>query len=420
MSAIRVLRRPQFRRGFLANTVSSLGNNVATVAVAFAILTTRHSAVDLGIVLAARLVPLAVLSVVGGAWADRLSRRGVMVASDLVRLATQGGFALVLLLPDPSLWAIVALQAVNGAATAFFNPAASGLIQEIVPPAERQSAWALLSASNNVSSIIGPGIGAALIALTGNAWALGVDALSFGLSAVLLVGVRVPARQPDARRGLLREIGEGIRVVARRRWIGLEILSFSLFQFLPLAAYGVLGPLVAQRDYDGAVTWALVAGLGGIGAVVGDLVALRIHPSRPLIVSNGVMIACLPLLLGLAFGAPLGVLLAGGVLWGFALSLSDTLWLTTLQQHVPANLMARVSSLDWMGSLALRPLGVAVLPLVAAGLGTPVVLFVVAAIMLVTTVGPAALPVVARVRAAPPESEGVAATEESSCEPDAA
>jgi hypothetical protein len=212
--------------------------------------------------------------------------------------------------------------------------------------------------------------------------------------------VRVPRREPDARLGLLREIGEGVRAVTRTRWIGLEILSFSLFQFLPLAAYGVLGPLVAERDYDGATTWALIAGLGGVGAVAGDLVALRIHPSRPLVVSNAVMIACLPLLIGLAVEAPLAVLLAGGVLWGFALSLADTLWLTTLQHHVPPNLMARVSSLDWMGSLALRPIGVAVLPIVAAGVGAPVVLLVIAGVMLVTTVGPAALPVVFRVRSA--------------------
>ncbi|HXR44918.1 MAG TPA: MFS transporter, partial [Pseudolysinimonas sp.] len=238
MSSLAVLRSPQFRRGFLATSVSALGNNVATVAVAFAILSTRHSAIDLGIVLAARLVPLAVLSVLGGAWADRLPRRSVMVGSDLIRLVTQGGFAIVLLFPDPSLIAIVALQFVNGAATAFFQPAASGLVQEIVPPEQRQSAWALLSASNNISSIIGPAIGAALIALAGNAWALGVDALSFGLSALFLIGLVVPARVPDARAGLLREIGEGIREVTRRRWVGLEILSFSLFQFFPLAAYG--------------------------------------------------------------------------------------------------------------------------------------------------------------------------------------
>ena len=401
MSALGVLRRPQFRRGFLASSASALGNNIATVAVAFAILAIGHSAVELGLVLAARLVPLAVLSIVGGAWADRLPRRSIMVASDLVRLATQGGFALVLLLPEPSLAAIVALQFVNGAATAFFQPAAAGLVQEIVPPEERQSAWALLSASANISSIIGPGIGAALIAFAGNAWALGVDALSFGLSALFLIGVVVPPRVPDERRGLLREIAEGVREVTRRRWVGLEILSFSLFQFFALAAYGVLGPLVAERRYDGATTWALIAGLGGVGAVAGDLVALRIRPTRPVAVSNLVMIASLPLLVGLALGAPLWLLLVAGVLWGFALSLADTLWLTTLQQHVPPNLMARVSSLDWMGSLALRPIGVALLPLLAAGIGAPAVLIAVAAVTLVTTVGPGLLPVVLRVRAAP-------------------
>jgi len=408
MSALAVLRRPQFRRGFLATTVSSLGNNIATVAVAFAVLAIGRSAVELGIVLAARLVPIAVLSLVAGAWADRLPRRSVMVASDVVRLATQGGFALVLLLPDPSLPAILALQFVNGAASAFFQPAAAGLVQEIVPPEERQSAWALLSASNNISSIIGPGIGAALIALAGNAWALGVDALSFGLSALFLIGVIVPPRTLDERRGILREIGEGVREVTRRRWVGIEILSFSLFQFFALAAYNVLGPLVAERRYDGATTWALIAGLSGVGAVAGDLLALRIRPVRPVMISNLVMIASLPLLVGLAVGAPLEVLLVAGVLWGFALSLADTLWLTTLQGHVPPNLMARVSSLDWMGSLALRPIGVAILPLAAAGIGTPIVLAAVAVITLVTTVAPGLLPVVMRVRSAPDRPTGAA------------
>jgi MFS family permease len=383
MSTLAVLRRPQFRRMFLSQAVSTLGNNIAPVAVAFAILGVHHSATELGLVLAARLAPLAVLSILGGVWADRLPRRPIMVASDLVRLLTQGGFALLLLVPDPALWAVLALQFVNGAATAFFQPAASGLVQEAVPPAERQSATALLSGTNNVSSIVGPAIAAGLIALAGSAVAVGVDALTFGLSAILLAGVVVPPREPAPRRGILREIGDGLREVVRRRWVGIEILSAGLFQLLPLAAFNVIGPLVSDTAYDGAPTWALIAGVAGAGALIGDLVALRIRPSRPLVVGNLVMFATIPLLVALALHAPVPLLVPCALLWGGALSVTDTLWFTALQHHVPTEVMSRVSSIDWMGSFVLRPVGLAVLPLVAVQVGVGPLLLGAAGIVVV-------------------------------------
>ncbi len=411
MSAFSVLRRPQFRRIFLASSISNLGDSIAPIAVAFAILGTGHSAVELGIVLAARVAPSAVLSLLGGAWADRLPRRPIMVASDLIRLGTQGGFALLLLMPSPPLAAIVVLQAANGAASAFFRPASSGLLQEAVPVVERQPANALMSGTQNLSSVIGPGIAAALIAVAGNAVAVGVDAVSFGLSALFLAGVRVPPREPHPRTSILREIGDGVRAVVARPWAGLEILSFALFQFLPLAAFGVLGPLVADRDYAGATTWALVTGLVGAGAVAGDVVALRLRPRRPLLVANLVMIAAVPLFVALALRAPVAVLLVGGALWGFAISLADTLWLTTMQRHIPGNLIARVSSLDWMGSLVLRPIGLAVLPFVAAAIGAGPVLLGVGALVLVMYVALSASPSILRLRAdddPEPASEPVA------------
>jgi predicted MFS family arabinose efflux permease len=408
MSTFAVLRRPQFRRMFLSQSVSTLGDNIAPVAVAFAILGVHHSATELGLVLAARLAPLAVLSILGGVWADRLPRRPIMVASDLVRLLTQGGFALLLLLPDPALGAVLALQFVNGAATAFFRPAASGLVQEAVPPAERQSATALLSGSNNLSSIVGPAIAAGLIALVGNAAAVGVDALSFGLSALFLAGVVVPPRTPAPRLGLVREIGQGLGEVVRRRWVGIEILSACLFQLLPLAAFNVIGPLVADTAYAGAATWALVAGLAGAGALLGDLIALRIRPRRPLVVGNLVMFATIPLLVALAVHAPVLALVPCALLWGGALSITDTLWFTALQHHVPTELMSRVSSIDWMGSFVLRPVGLAVLPLIAAQAGVGPVLLGAAAVVLVFEVAVLSAPSIRGVRRYEEPSEDAA------------
>jgi len=405
MSALGVLRRPQFRRIFFASSVSALGDQIVPVALAFAVLGITHSAVDLGIVLAARLVPLAVLALVGGAWADRLPRRSVMVVSDLLRLLTQGGFALLLLLPAPGLGAMIALQAANGAATAFFRPASSGLLQEAVPPELRQSANALLSATNNLSTIFGPAIAAALVAFAGYAWAFGIDALSFGLSAVLLAGVAVAPRPPAERVGLLREIGEGIGEVVRRRWPGIMILGFAFFQLVALSAFGVLGPLVAERDYAGATTWAIVTVLSGVGALAGDAIALRFRPRRPLLASNLVVLAAVPLFVALAVQAPVVVLGVCGLLWGCCFSISNTLWFTTLQREVPDRLMARVSSLDWMGSLVLRPIGLAVLPLIAASLGAEPVLVAVAVLTALVLLATSFLPSVIRVRGDGPPAE---------------
>jgi MFS family permease len=400
MSTLTLFREPQFRRIFLSQSISTLGDQIAPIAIAFAVLATTHSASDLGLVLAARTLPLVAFVVLGGAWADRLPRKTIMVASDLVRLGTQGVFAVLLLaVHSPALWAIIVLQAANGAATAFFRPASSGLVQEAVRPGERQTANALLSASNNIASIAGPLIAATLIAFAGNAWAVGLDALSFGASAFFLWRVVVPARSPSVRIGIGREIAEGFRAVAQRRWIALEILVFAEFQLFVLAAYGVLGPLTAQEHYAGATTWALVAAVTGVGAIVGDVISLRIRPRRPIVVANLFSLGVIPLLVALAFIAPTPVLIAAGFVFGIGMCVPNTLWFTALQNHVPENLMARVSSFDWMGSTALRPIGLAVVAPIAAVVGPAVVLLTAAGVTFAALVGVSVTPSVRGLRA---------------------
>jgi MFS family permease len=399
MSAATLLREPQFRRIFLAQTVSTLGDNIAPIAIAFAVLATTHSATDLGLVLAARTLPLVVFVLLGGAWADRLPRKGLMVASDLIRLCTQGAFAILLFQHSPALWAMILLQAGNGAATAFFRPASSGLVQEAVPVAERQSANGLLSATNNIASIAGPVIAATLIALVGNGWAVGIDAASFAVSALFLSRVIVPMRIIKERTGIVREIAEGFRAIVARRWLGLEIIGFSEFQLFVLASYSVLGPVISQEHYDGATTWAIVAAVVGVGAVIGDAISLRIRPKRPLIVANSFSLCCVPLLVALGFAAPLPILIVCAVVFGVGFSVPDTLWFTAMQDNVPDHLIARVSAFDWMGSTALRPIGLAIVAPIAVLAGPAVVLFVAAGVTVVTLVSITSQPSVRGLRA---------------------
>jgi MFS family permease len=414
MSAVTLLREPQFRRIFLAQSVSTLGDQIAPIAIAFAVLSTTHSATALGLVLAGRTLPMVIFLLIGGAWADRLPRKSIMVVSDVVRLVTQGLFALVLTQHAPEIWAMILLQAGNGAASAFFRPASSGLVQEAVPIGERQSANGLLSAVGNISSIGGPVIAAVLIALVGNAWAVGADAVSFGISALFLARVIVPPRVAKQRIGIAREIVEGFQAIIATRWIGLMILEFAIFQLFVLASFSVLGPLVTQQHYAGATTFAIIASVTGVGALIGDALSLRMKPKHPLRAANWFSLGCVPLLVALAVTAPLPVLVICAVPFGIGFSFPDTLWFTALQDNVPNDLIARVSSFDWMGSTALRPIGLAIVAPIAAVAGPAVVLLVAAGVTAVTLVGVTAQPSVRGLRAGGPLHRDTAPTPASS------
>ena len=166
------------------------------------------------------------------------------------------------------------------------------------------------------------------------------------------------------------------------KWVGLEILGFSEFQLFVLATFSVLGPVISQAHYDGATTWAIVASVSGVGALLGDAISLRMRPRFPLLVAGAFTLGDVVILLALAFAAPLPVLIAcSGSGLGIGFSIPDTLWFTAMQDNVPENLIARVSAFDWMGSTALRPIGLAdASRRLPSWWGAPAVLFVAAGI----------------------------------------
>jgi hypothetical protein len=155
---------------------------------------------------------------------------------------------------------------------------------------------------------------------------------------------------------------------------------------LAMAPFFVLGPGVAVGSLDGAESWGLIGSCAAAGSLLGDLVALRVHPRRPLatgyFVSASAAVA--PLLLAVPASA-LAIGAAAGL--GFAaLGFSNAMWFTALQQHVPAYALSRVSSYDWMGSFVFQPLGFVLAGPVAAGIGVPQTLALAAGVRLAATV----------------------------------
>ncbi len=217
--SLHVLRRRDFRLLFTAQSISVLGDRMVAVALAFAVLGIGGSPSAVGIVLAARIFPSAGCALIGGAVADRASRRSVMVAADLVRVASQGAIAVLLIGGAAQVWTLAVLSGVAGAASGFFGPASIGLIPEVVPADELQPANALRSSGSSAGEIIGPLFAGLLVAGAGAGWAIAADAATFAISAACLLMLRLPRRVATAPGTFLADLREGWAVFASRTWV---------------------------------------------------------------------------------------------------------------------------------------------------------------------------------------------------------
>ncbi|MGZ6299439.1 MAG: MFS transporter, partial [Candidatus Limnocylindria bacterium] len=296
--------------------------------------------------------------------------------------------ALLLLSGTAQVWHIAVGAAVIGGAGAFFGPASLGLIPQTVSAGRLQQANALMGLSRNGSRIFGPPISGLLIALYGTGVVFLVDAATFVISAISLLMLRPTPREagPAEPEPFFAELASGWREVTARPWILAAICTFAVSN-LAAAPFIILGPVVAQTHLGGAAAWGLILTGGGIGGVLGGLLALRLRPKRPLRVGFVIMAAVsLP---PLALIGPLPVVLIAGssLLSLMAIELANTWWYTMLQQHVPEHARSRVSSYDWLVSLVFQPLGFLLAGPLAAEYGLTATLLGAAAITLLANYG---------------------------------
>jgi MFS family permease len=377
VESLGVLRQRQFRLLYAGQTLSNLGSALVPIALAFAVLELTGSATDLGLVLLASRLPQMLLVLAGGVVGDRLPRRRVMLASDLVRCATQATTAILLATGTARLWQLLVLQAAHGAAAAFFDPAAAGLVPQTVSSGRLQQANALMGLSRSASGVLGQVGAGVLVATVGPALALAVDAASFAASAWSLALLRPAGTVRIGQEGsFYAQLAAGWGEFRSRSWLWASTLHVALLNLAVLAPFFVLGPLVALRSLGGAAAWATIATGYATGAVAGGLVGLRWRPRRPLLAAVLVVFALAPLVAGLALAAPLLVLAAAGLLGGLQASLHEVLWTTSLQQHVPAEALSRVSAYGWLGALVFAPLGYALAGPVAEWIGVAPTLWV--------------------------------------------
>jgi MFS family permease len=380
-----------FRLLFAGQALSVVGDRITPVAIAFAVLAIGD-VTDLGIVLAAGGIPFALFAIAGGVVSDRAGRRRVMIASDLVRTVSQAVTAALLLSGRADVWMLVVLSAVYGTSAAVFMPALIGLIPQTVPPQRLQEANALLGVTRSVAHVAGPALAGVIIAIAGPGEAIALDAITFGLSAACLIalhpraGAPEPVEEEDRFTARLRA---GWREVRARPWLTWGLAAMAAYHVFVLPAVFALGPALAEEELSGASSWAAIVACFGIGTVAGNLIALRLRLSRPVLVAAVALVgACTQAAI---IGSGLGTWGIAGLelLAGICVTGYFTLWETSLQEHVPQHALSRVASYDYLTSAGMIPVGNIVLGLVSAAVGLHETLAV------MTVVGVAAAAVVA-------------------------
>ncbi len=381
----RVLRHRQFRYLWLALSASVIGDYLVLVALALFVIARTGSATDLGLILAAKALPLVAFLLFGGVWADRLPRHRVMIATDLVRFALHGLLAVLIFIGTVTIFELVVIEVAFGAAEAFFRPAADGLLPQTVPEEDIQQARAVTSMSNNIAEFAGPALATALVLGAGAGWAFAVDAATFLASAAFLSRVRPRRRgaaaaaevSPDGapRTGIWAEIRAGSREVRSRTWVWATLLSFCVALFFGLAPWFVLGPLVAQSQYGHLSVYGVLEATVGLGTIAGALIGVGWRPRYPMRTAMIAIMAWPVAAILYASGTPLAVVLPVTLVAGGGIAVFDILWTTALAERIPPQSLSRVSSYDWMISGGLLPLGYAIAGPLASALGAvPVML----------------------------------------------
>lgn len=387
------LADPPFRRLWLAATISAVGSAFVPVALSFAVLGLHGNATSLGLVLLTGTLAGLVSYLAGGVWADRVPRRNLMLAADVVRLAVESAVAVLLLTGHARIWELACAYAVTQVASSFFDPASVGLIPQVVSVPQLQKANSLLSVSQHAAAVAGPGLSGLLVATAGPGWAFAADAASFAGSAAFLLGVPALGVARAARQRFAADLAEGWREVARRPWAWTAMIC-STAGNMAFAVFFVLGPVLAASRLGGASGWGLVSTGLSAGALLGGLAAMWVKARRPLadaMLATSFM--ALPVL-ALAAGLPLPVIALAAVLGMPAGIYLNTNWATTVQQLVPADVIARFRSYDYLLSAVAIPVGYAIAGPLSSALGASQVLIIGAAVIVTQAVIPALLPVV--------------------------
>ncbi len=382
-----LLRDGSFVRVCAGQSISAVGDQLSSIAVAVWILTQREDGpAALGALFAIRTVATSLLLVMGGVFSDRLPPRLQMIGSQLVLCATVATLAVIP--SDAPLVVILLLFVVIGAGDAFFGPAYQTYLVDLAGPERLESANSVSTLARRVAGLFGPALGGLLVATVGIHVTLLVDAVSFAVSAAAVASIRGvqekrTAQGPTSARTLLREAYEGLSLTTRTRWLRAVLLSDLSQTFLAVAPWFVLLPIALVPH--GTAHYGLTLSAFAAGGLLGAATPLRWKPraiGRAALLSQSLF--AIPLA-ALALDLPLAAIVAASIVGGYGADLGAVLFITGLQRGVPRQALGRVMALTQIGSVALMPAGFALAGALARPVGVEPILLTGVVIVVVAT-----------------------------------
>jgi len=365
---------------WIGQAISNLGDGIFNIALAWQVLVMTHSATAMGLVLIASMVPRLAFALIGGVAADRLPRRMIILWSD-------GGRGIIVLLISIlgflgylQFWHLIIEALIFGVIDGFFNPAIMAITPDLVGTEDLASANALNSVSSNLAQLLGPMLGAGLIALFNPMGAFAVNAMSFFISVAFLLSVSIPERHVapstddegklgeqavklSGFKSVVTDIQEGLVYVRSSRWVWVTILNAAINNIGFMAALAVAMPkLVADVYGQGSGLLGLISATEAIGSLLALLlIGQATHlKKRGLLAYLSLSLACIGMIIfGLPFPRAAALFIApmASLLVGFGLAYMNTIWFTILHETIPNDKLGRVLSLDVFATFATIPLG---------------------------------------------------------------
>lgn len=374
------LGSPPFARLFASSAASNLGAAVSLVSVNWIVYHYTHSALDITYLGLTGIVPGIVLGLFAGVVADRYNRRSLMITADLTRMAGIGSLALVLYLSGFSLPLILGTMVLVNCFSALFTPASQAIVPRVVAKGLLEDANGLLFSSNGVASSVGSAAGGVVVVLLGPVWGLGINALTYALSAVFLLQIAAElggsaGSSREAKGSLRGDFSEGIGYVLQHRSIFEVSFGYLPSNFLSAFVTPFFVVYAATRFGGSATAYGYLVAALAAGVAVGSLVVGRVSARR---VAGVLMGFCLltegGTYLVLAFSTNLGLSVLTVLATGMAIGFANTVYYSTIQAVVPSNVLGRVLSVGDFGSFAAIPAGIVAggLLIVRYGIGTAI------------------------------------------------
>ena len=389
------LRSRNFRLLWSAMTVSLIGDGIFLIAMVWQAYALWNAPAALAVLGIGMTVPTIACLLLGGAISDRLDRRHILLYSDLARALVVGVLAALSIAGALSFPLLVILVALYGVGTAFFTPAFEAIVPDIVPQADLPRANALDQFVRPLAlRMVGPALGGWLVSWLGAGPAFALDSASFAASAGIVLALRTTRSIEKAGDSNLRAIADGFRFVRQNVWLWGTLASAAIAYLAFLGPTEALLPYLVKNElHASAGDLGLVFAAGGVGAVgAAALMAQRGHPKRDMTT----MYACWTLatlaVAGYGLARSTTQLMFACLVFNALEAAGTIIWATIKQRHVPASLLGRVSSLDWVISIGFLPVSFALTAPAADLIGVRNTLLVAAVVGSAATFGALFIP----------------------------